>query len=231
MPQALFDKIVDNLGRLNFAGRVSPYLHAEPLLENRLPDMISLIREACPRCYIMINSNGDLLNQDNLLALFKAGLNCLTINCYDSPAQFKARVDFVARLSRRYGIFDLQLDILVDEEYALHPPDYHFVIVRNCPHYSIDSKFLTSRARSVKGKIVHEQLPLNRSCARPFNQMYINYQGEAIICSEDWLGQAVMGNVNEASLEEIWYGTEYERYRSFLRRCDRSLPVCSVCDF
>jgi hypothetical protein len=230
MPVDLFEKIVDNLGQLDFAGRVSPDLNAEPLLDKRLPDLIRFIRNACPLSYIMINSNGDSLNEDNLMALFKAGLNCLTINCYDTKTQFESRVDFVSLLARKYARFEVQVGIPVDEEYVLHPPDYCFVVVRDCSHYSINSEFLTSRAGNVKGKVVHGQLPLNRSCSRPFNQMYINYLGKAIICSEDWRSQTNMGNLSGASLEEIWYGTEYERYRSFLRRCDRSLPVCRLCD-
>lgn len=230
MPRRLFEKIVDNLGQLGFSGRVSPDLNAEPILDKRLPDFIDLIRNTCPSSYIMINSNGDFLNEENLIALFEAGLNCLTINCYDDGSQFKSRIDFINQLALRHSIFEVEVDIPIDEEYSLHPVDYQFVVVRNCVHYSIDSRFLTSRAGNVKDKKVHNLLPLNRSCSRPFNQMYINYLGEAVLCSEDWYSEAIMGYLDEFSLEEIWNGTKYEHYRTFLRQCDRSLPVCRLCD-
>ena len=231
MRYALFERIAGNLGRLNFAGRVSPYMHAEPLLDLRLPEMIRLIRHECPCAYVMVNSNGDLLREDNLLALFGAGLNCLTVNCYDTTVQFEGRFEFVAELARRHRGFHVQAGGPTYEEYAPHPPDYHFVVVRDCTQYALGSEFLTSRAGDVRGKAVCVELPLNRPCSRPFKQMYINYRGEAVICCEDWRHQAIMGNVNDASLEDVWYGTEYQRYRTRLARADRSLPICRVCDF
>jgi hypothetical protein len=231
MRKYIFEKIIKNLGELHFAGRISPYMNDEPLLEKRLPHMIDYIRYNCPRAYIMINSNGDILNEELLLALIISGLNCLTINCYDSIEQFESKVKFISQLSQKHCKFNVHVDGPQNEEYLAHPVDYHFVEIRDCSHYSIDSEFLTSRAGNVRNKIPQVRLPIKQYCPRPFNQMFINYRGEAIICCEDWDYQAIMGNANIACLEEIWYGFEYEHYRSFLRKNDRSLPVCCVCDF
>ncbi|CAG0938124.1 S-adenosyl-L-methionine-dependent 2-deoxy-scyllo-inosamine dehydrogenase [Candidatus Brocadiaceae bacterium] len=230
MQMEYFEKIVDNLGRLNFEGRISPDLNAEPLLERRLTDLIRLIRYCCPQSYIMINSNGDYLDDEILVALFVAGLNCITVNCYDSKKQFAKRIESIRDWKRKFSGFDIQTGIPTDQEYELHPPDYHFVVVRDCSDYSINSDFLTSRAGNVRGKSIKKQLPLNRSCSRPFNQMYINYQGNAILCSEDWRSESMLGNLAGMSLEEIWGNMEYQRYRNHLIQDDRALPICARCD-
>ncbi len=62
MDRKTLDRVLDELDRLNFIGRIHPYLNGEPLLDNRILDWISLIRERFQKNIIMISTNGDYLN-------------------------------------------------------------------------------------------------------------------------------------------------------------------------
>lgn len=70
---------------------------------------------------------------------------------------------------------------------------------------------------------------LDAFCTRPFEQMYIAYDGRAVLCCQDWMLDEVMGNVNEQSLEEIWNGKVYQRKRAELLALDRQ-GLCAKCD-
>ena len=75
MDKELFKKIINELSELNFKGRLSPYLMNEPLMDERLIDLISYSRTKLPSAKIRINSNGLLLSEDKIFQLFNSGLD------------------------------------------------------------------------------------------------------------------------------------------------------------
>jgi len=220
-----FNKIVEELNELNFKGRISPYLNAEPLMDKRLSKFIEILRETCQYSYLMINTNGDLLNVENTKELFASGLNCITINCYDSSNQFKTLLDSLEGLK--------EIKILesypIDKEYEIHSYKSKFIVVRDCSHYRLDTKILTSRAGFLKRNIKID-FPLKRSCVRPSNHLCINFKGEIVLCCEDWLFKSVMGRIHDDKLLHIWNNKKFNQYRKYLARKDRSLLCCNKCD-
>ena len=58
----VYQRIIEQLHDLRFAGRISPYLMNESLLDKRLPELIAFTRERCPDSWIAINTNGDALS-------------------------------------------------------------------------------------------------------------------------------------------------------------------------
>lgn len=51
MPVDVYHRIIDQLHALDFAGRISPYLMNESLLDTRLPDLIAYARARCPKSW------------------------------------------------------------------------------------------------------------------------------------------------------------------------------------
>lgn len=69
-------------------------------------------------------------------------------------------------------------------------------------------------------------------CKYPFEQMYITYNGEAVLCCSDYHKEVVVGDVREDSVEEIWTESEvYRKYRAKLWEGKRDLPLCENCNF
>src|SRR5215813_7314696 len=102
MPVAVYHRIIDQLQALNYAGRISPYLMNESLLDRRLPELIAYTRAQCPASWIAINTNGDALSERLLERLFEAGLNSLDVNAYDSPTQHAEHLALVNRFVARH---------------------------------------------------------------------------------------------------------------------------------
>ena len=84
MPAELWEKVMNELAEVKFCGRISPHFYNEPLLDKRLPDLIAYTRKVMPYCWIQINSNGDYLNEELLLNLYKKGVNYLFVTNYDN---------------------------------------------------------------------------------------------------------------------------------------------------
>jgi radical SAM protein with 4Fe4S-binding SPASM domain len=82
----LIEKVAENLQALNFRGRISPFGINEPLLDRRMPEIIRLLRSACPEALITLVSNGDLLTPQTFPDLFEAGLDGLGLSIYDGQS-------------------------------------------------------------------------------------------------------------------------------------------------
>ncbi len=86
LPDALIEKIADNLKDLDYRGRISPFGINEPLMDPRMLDIIRLFRAKCPRAFISIYSNGDLLTPELYQSLMVAGLDGIGLSVYDEAA-------------------------------------------------------------------------------------------------------------------------------------------------
>jgi radical SAM protein with 4Fe4S-binding SPASM domain len=67
-------------------------------------------------------------------------------------------------------------------------------------------------------------------CPVPFSTTNILHNGDVLMCVHDWGRREVVGNVRDASLEEIWNGTRMRELRRLLsqRRYEES-PACRDC--
>ena len=83
MSTGVFEKIVEELASINFTGTISLNGYGEPLLDKRLPELVSFAREKCPYAEIMFPSNGDFLTEELLSKLLKNGLDYILISNYD----------------------------------------------------------------------------------------------------------------------------------------------------
>ena len=237
MPVEVYHRIVKQLQALDYAGRISPYLMNESLLDKRLPELIAYTRAHCPESWIAINTNGDALSEKLLDRLFDAGLNSLDVNAYDSPARHARHVELATRFTARRG------DILFRTEYS-NPFFQGDDIPRstkllNCRDMSFwEPRFLAKIAtpdlQNRSGNIPGARqvaAPLPVGCPRPWQQVYVNYRGEAVLCCNDWRFEVIMGDTAQATLAEIWMNDEYQRYRHNLQQKNRAMPLCETCDY
>ncbi|MFX0025161.1 MAG: radical SAM/SPASM domain-containing protein [Candidatus Hermodarchaeota archaeon] len=97
MDEETFRKIVDELGDLDFSGRVGLHHYGEPLLDKRLAKFVKYVRKKCPKSFIEIASNVDYLNEDKLKELVNAGLNRILGTNYDDARKME-----MEKLAKKY---------------------------------------------------------------------------------------------------------------------------------
>lgn len=103
MSWSALESIAQQLGKLNYSGRISPFGINEPLTDPRIFEIIQLFRQQVPRAFLSIISNGDLLKPEKLEKLWDAGLDAVGISVYDDATldklqwlgQYKNRVRFM----------------------------------------------------------------------------------------------------------------------------------------
>lgn len=237
MALEVYHRIIDQLSNLHYDGRISPYLMNESLLDKRLPDLIAYARRRCPESWIAINTNGDALSATLLHRLFDAGLNCLDVNTYDDLAQYERYTELTQRVvaqrqdvSWRTGYLDPLFNgaNLSRQIKILHCRDMTDWEGRFATKQA--TLGLTNRSGNVPGSR-HLAEPLALGCPRPFQQMYINHRGEAVLCCNDWRFEVIMGNTATATLAEIWHNATYQAYRRNLQRHNRAMLLCATCDY
>ena len=91
MSKEIYFKILDDLEKADYKGRISPYLMNEPTLDPRLHYFIRETRDRFPENMIYIGSNGLLLDDYKILELFKSGLTRIVITCYTKEVYDKLK--------------------------------------------------------------------------------------------------------------------------------------------
>jgi len=225
-----YRRLMDELSALGFSGRFSPYLQGEPLLDRRLPELISIARERLTRAKLLVQTNGDMLTVGKGVALFQAGLHKLIINCYDSDHgnldRLRSIADEIAKQVPHVR------HVRNSFYYMLRPESLNHVqqeiTIENKTHWTKDGQ--ENWAGNVPGIHLTKE-PLKAWCFRPFQQLYVHYNGNVVLCCCDWKGEVVFGNINTQSLLEIFSGPVATMYHENLRIKNRGMKLCEVCDF
>lgn len=69
-----------------------------------------------------------------------------------------------------------------------------------------------------------------RSCYIPFYKLFIDYNGQVLLCANDWGRTAVVGDIHVESIKEIWLGDKITEYRNMLVKQSRTCSPCKFCD-
>ena len=78
--------------------------------------------------------------------------------------------------------------------------------------------------------VVPDLLYPNGPCLRPAMRLIVQYDGTVCNCCEDTSGVFELGNVNHASVEEIWYSERHVRIVTELGHGERErYPLCGIC--
>ena len=210
MTDDLFKKIIDDLATLQFTGRIAPLTNNEPLLDDRIVGFIAYARKRCPLSFLDLITNGTLLTEELLQELFAAGLDHLTINDYRKdrrkhPFRPSPRLHRIVELAKK--MFQRKIYLVPRSWFGR----------------------LSNRAGNIASERV--TLPLHQFCALPFTGMWVQPDGKAILCCNDYSYEEDMGDVTSNSLSEIWFGEKYIRIRAHLYQGDRTGKICQKCDY
>jgi len=208
MSDETFEKIITQLQQIKFEGTLSLYCNNEPLIDSRIPYFIEKLRCRFPMNKIEIITNGINLTVSLAEKVFSCGLSVLIINHYDNA-------------------------LLLSESLKKFVEDFS-----KSPHHSKVSIYLRLKDEALSNRVgnaantkhIDKFLPL--WCCLPFEQLYLNYAGEVILCCSDVLWEMQLGNVNRNPIEEIWQNKEFSRIRNALLDGRRDkVGICKRCDF
>ena len=73
-------------------------------------------------------------------------------------------------------------------------------------------------------------LPLKRQCNYPMYTIFMDYNGDCLICPDDWKKKKIIGNANLKKIYDIWIDQKFHEVRKRLLKLDRNYDPCKECD-
>lgn len=213
MNSKLFEKIMRELGEMNYSHSLYLSCNFEPLLDKDIIERSRIARMLVRNCYLLFFTNGLSLTPERYHALMKS-LSMMFIDNYTDgkkmrPALAKVVSEMTSDEAKRTVIYmRLQnevLDTIAGEV--------------------IDSN--TAPARK------HWQT-LDIGCTYPLSELQIYADGTVHLCSKDVKQHYTFGDLNFQSIKEVWNSEKFmEARREILTHWRKSpkLPICSTCDF
>ncbi len=200
MDSALFIKLIDDLAELHFAGALLPHFYGEPLLDDRLPDLLTYARRRLPAVLITLFTNGTLLTPQRYTDLVKAGVNSFVITEH-RPIPLKEEI--VAR-HRQVGNRGVQLKFL--------PKKINEPIFNRCGIIELE-------------RVTDEK----RTCEDPSCFIPIDWQGNVLLCCNDYFSEFQLGNIRNEKIQAIWNKPYNKKIRDTLKTDTSKSALCRRC--
>jgi len=211
----LWEKILIELKKNKYNGRIGFSGFSEPFLHPELLELVKLHSKYLPKNKLEITSNGDYIEEENTRKLFDSGLYAIRISLYTNQ---KNAIKFEKIREQ------LKLDT-----------DRFFVRGRNKGSKNDFGLVLNNRAGSVNYEIIGKKnqikkLPLKQSCNYPMFKIFMDYNGDCLLCSNDWAKKKIIGNTKSENIYDIWIKEKVNNVRKKLLNNDRTYDPCIACD-
>ncbi|MDA7979611.1 MAG: radical SAM protein [Pirellulales bacterium] len=234
MPQELFETVVQ---QCVVGGARLLHLHGfgEPLLDKRLAERIAYCKQfGIPR--VKIFTNGDLLRGETAQQLLESGLDEIKISIDGADSQefnlLRAGLDHAKVLENVTAFRKLR-----DESGKIFPR----IVAATCQTSNqkqteemldgvvdhIDFSRIHNWGGALGGKQVKR---VRKPCDRLWRTMTVLVNGDIALCCLDYTGKVILGNVNEAPMEEIWKNDRYKELRKLHRDSRQDeISLCKDC--
>jgi len=192
-------------------------------------DLADQLDDANYQGWVAFSGYGEPTLNPNILDLIKAFANYPVelISNGDNILKGKIHVD---------DLIDAGVDKLLISDYDKNPlwksfiDKYPQMVVRN--HYDDGSdkyeEYNFNNRGGLQGKI---DSPLSRPCYIPSYKVLINWNGDVILCSQNWLIKKVLDNINNNTLSNIWMSKEFISIRQDLINGKRDMVTsCANCN-
>jgi len=234
MPDETWRKIVDDTRGLGVTYR--PFLQNEALVDRRIEEIVRFIKQD-PTARVEINTNANALTEKRAAGLIDAGVDLMRF----SVDAFSREVYDQCRVGLDYDRVVQNIERFVE---LVRDGDRHVVtdvrmIDMDINRHEQDAFVEFWSARADRASIVplynwpwDEGVEMVRKpCLKMREEMFFYTDGRAVLCCWDIAGRAVIGNVNETSVLDIWNGDTRRRFAEILARGEReNIELCSRCD-
>lgn len=209
----MIEKLGVQLADVDYHGLVLFSGFVEPLLDKNIFAHIKKLRFYLPNARIEIVSNGDPLTLRVLDKLEDSGVDRVLLSLYDGPHQVE-EINLKVANSRLSPA-----KIFIRERW--------FSAAEN---FGISLSNRAGMMENAEFSIQNLSSSMNTPCFYPAHTFFLNYTGEVLMCAHDWGMKRILGNFNNQSFLDIWFGKEFESARSKLIRGNRNISPCDVCN-
>lgn len=232
MDLGLFHRIIDELGQLGYAGRLTIHNRHDPLLNRRLFEEIRYVREAAPLARPAIHSTGDLLNHARFRRLIRAGLGSLRVIRHPRRADSPPSQAAIQAWLLRAGL--------------LHRYPWDYQPGRQGLVALLDLDGCRTEVVSPAGPGAHDNRPgrwrpplairpRTAPCSLTATDAVIDFHGRMTMCRHvhpriPAYAQYLIGDLRTGTVAGLWGSARMVAYRAAHAHADWSLsPICAAC--
>jgi len=246
MPFDLYKKIIDDCQE--FPDKIKAlrlYKEGEPLVNQRLPEMIAYGRDSGKFEAIDFTTNGTLLNPALNRRLVEAGLSRINISVealsgegYEKicgvKLDFGRFMDNLRDLYEHRGNCHVFIKTMADNFDGETEKKFYGLFGDICDEIAVESLancWPGFENRAINTNVYHGgDVQDFIVCPRIFYILTINSDGTATHCIVDWNHVKTIGDVRKQSLQEIWRGRElYNLMIEHLKGNRRKQALCAEC--
>lgn len=203
MSESLASAIAAELWSLDYKGGVSFCGYGEPLLHKHLEGLVKYFA----RFHVEIVTSGDGLTVDRIKSLVGAGMNYFVVSMYDGPHQIDI---FKQRFAE--ANFD---GYLLRDRWHTDADDFGLKLTNRAGTVTIGNQ---------------DAIEIGRPCFYLAYQLLIDWNGDVLLCPQDWHKRLRFGNVATESLLAIWNSKPMHKRRRQLMKDRVGLNPCQNCN-
>jgi radical SAM protein with 4Fe4S-binding SPASM domain len=240
MPDEVWRKVVDDTRGWGVTHR--PFLTNEPFVDTRQAEITRFIKQTDPTARVEYNTNGELLTGKTSRAILEAGVDIMRFSIdglsretYEpsrvgvSYDRVYERVPEFLRIWREEGYEEqgvhTEVRCIEVPENRHELDEYRAFWEPLCSEVVVTQLYQWPWTGQEPGDVVR------KPCLKVLDELFVYANGNVTMCCWDVHERAVLGNVMEQSIEEIWNGHALAHLRALLDDGRRDLiHLCSRCN-
>lgn len=242
----LYKKIIDNCKKLNIKV-ITLSFFGEPFLDKELIEKIRYAKEKGMQ--VAFYSNASLLNEEWANKIVNSGLDSITISFDGYSKETYEKI----RKKLKFDIVKKNILNLIEtrEKMKKANPKINLVLVELEENKKEIKKFykewgkkvdsiniinMRNWANDIKKEGTKESFHFNKKmkrkpCALIWMKMVVDWNGDVVLCCDDWNHSTVLGNLKKQTIEEIWKGDKLKKIREAHMKGEFwKVPLCSGCN-
>lgn len=246
MDMRLYKKIIDNCAKLNIR-IITLSFFGEPFLDKELVEKIKYAKEK--GMFVAFYSNASLLTKELAKNIISASLDGITISFdgYSKETYEKIRkklkFDIVKgnilnliETRKRMGKTNPKISLVLVELEENKNEIKQFYKEWNKKVDSINIINMRNWANDIQKEGTKESFHFNKKikrkpCALIWQKMIVDWNGDVVLCCDDWNHSTVLGNLKKQTIEEIWRGEKLKKIReAHVKGEFYKVPICSACN-
>jgi radical SAM protein with 4Fe4S-binding SPASM domain len=246
MDMKLYKKIIDNCQKLKI-NTITLSFFGEPFLDKTLIEKIKYAKSK--GMVVAFYSNASLMTEELAKEIINAKLDGITIS-FDGYS--KATYEKI-RKNLNFDIVKINILNLIETKRRMKKtnPSISLVLVELEENKGEIKQFyrewknkvdsiniinMRNWANDIQKEGTKESFHFNKKmkrqpCALIWQKMVVDWNGDVVLCCDDWNHSTILGNLKKQTIEEIWKGEKLRKIReAHVKGEFWKVPLCSGCN-
>jgi radical SAM protein with 4Fe4S-binding SPASM domain len=251
----LFEKILNQVNEYqkNTVHKIKSlllYKDGEPLLNKKLPEMITLAKKLNIAKHILVTTNASFLDEEYSEKLLNSGLDFLRVSVQSLTQESFAKV---TRTKLNYEKIKLNVKKFYELKNKMKKNTQLIISYVDAENFDekMKNKFVEESKEFSDRVIIHPVMGWTRSdvydwrngikrlenkelkvCPDPFSRFAVNFDGTVSVCCVDWSHGTLVGDLNNETFSDVWNGKKLKEFRLLHLAGKRSeIGPCKNCDY